>query len=206
MEPPPSKKRKQFERTESMVPKQLKTYVNKAIKRRAEWKYHDVAVSGTASSGAFYGLNLLAIPQNATVNGRVGDKVQIQKVEWFWETRPGDNFNSVRHLLFVNNNNLTGGAGAAITSLTGPVDPDAGKVILDQNYSVWFVAADGATAQAEIIKYFRGKKKIVRNLLFASGVTAEPVNWKMGFQFHSDSAALPNPGVTGYIRIWFTDM
>ena len=81
----PPKKRKTYESRDDSrvtVPKQVKAYVNKAIRNATELKYIDFVISGTASTSGAYTAFLDAIALGTSYNQRVGDHVKFRRMEW----------------------------------------------------------------------------------------------------------------------------
>lgn len=120
---------------------------------------------------------------------------------------PGDNENVCRTMIFTykpGGNSVPTGT-PAIPALLGPVKVREGFIphkdwVTEQR----FAPVDGSTsATVSINKYYRGYIRCNRTINYAG--TAYPVTNSMYLQLHSDSIAPPNPGITGYFRVYFKD-
>lgn len=188
------------------VPKKVKQYVRKAIAGSEETKYLDVPISGTASSTTFYGLALTnAIAQGVSRSNRIGAKIKVLGMRYLVEVDPGDNQNVVRLLMLRYRPGGTGGTTiSAISSLQGAINTDTYSPYLDKIHEARFAPVDGSTsATVSINRYYRGYIRVGRVLNF--GVGTSSVQNSIFLQFHSDSAIAPNPGVQGFVRIYFKD-
>ena len=205
----PPKKRKTYEpeydvgATYVTVPKQVKSYVNRAIRKATELKYIDFAINGTATTTATYEVRLNTIGVGTGYNQRIGDSVKLRRIEWDLQVQAGDNFNVTRTLIGACRNSTY--PPVPLSALTSGTNPDFGPYLLDKKNFVRFIAADGSSGtQITEIQFIKGARKMKHHLQFNVGsLTAS--NWNIYIQFHSDSAVIPNPSLVGNVRIWFTD-
>ena len=205
----PPKKRKTYESRDDSriaVPRQVKAYVNKAIRNASEVKYRDYVINGTASTTSAYTVFLDSIALGTGYNGRIGDQIKLRKVEWDIRVVPGDNFNFTRTIIGLTRDSNHGSFPAPITSLDSGTDPTFGPYLLDRKLYNQFQPVDGsnATTVGEY-KFIKGSKKLNHNFQYSQAGN-NPSNWMFYFQFHSDSSLTPHPGVYGNIRVYFTDM
>lgn len=204
-----NKKRKTYESrsdagaTFVAVPKQVKSYVNQAIRKATELKYIDFDINGTASTLGTYQVRLNTIGVGTGYNQRIGDSVKLRRIEWDLEVQAGDNFNITRTIIGACRNSTY--PPVPIATLYGGTNPDFGPYLLDKKNFVRFFPVDGSsTTQVAEIQFIKGARKMKHHLQFNSGsLTAS--NWNIYIQFHSDSTLIPNPGIKGNVRIWFTD-
>ena len=84
----PPKKRKTYESSSDAgatyiaIPKQVKSYVNRAIRKATELKYIDFDINGTASTTGTYQVKLNTIGVGTSYNQRIGDSVKLRRIEW----------------------------------------------------------------------------------------------------------------------------
>lgn len=198
------KKRKAY--TPRAVPKNIQQYVRKAITRAAEMKFYDVAISGTASSTTYYTLNLLQIPSGTSPSQRVGDEVRVHRIKGQFQVQPGDNYNAYRIIISANQNNLPNTVGAIGSLLQAYPDPNYDPILMDAVGMVQYSAAVGSgTEQTMWAKNYKIDRKVNWKLKYAGAATANPINRQLWFQFHADSVAIPNPGIYGVFRVYYTD-
>ena len=203
-----NKKRKTYEPEQDTgvtyvsVPKQVKSYVNRAIRKATELKYIDFAINGTASTSGTYQVKLNTIGVGTGYNQRIGDSVKLRRIEWDLQVQAGDNFNITRTIIGACRNSTY--PPVPLGALTSGTNPDFGPYLLDKKNFVRHFPADGNSGTNCRNQFIKGSKKIKHHLQFNVGsLTAS--NWNIYIQFHSDSALLPNPSIKGYVRIWFTD-
>lgn len=199
-------KKRKLNPVAAKIPKSIKTYVKKAIIKDAEMKYFDTVANNTASSTTFYALDLLAIPQGVTENNRIGDAIRVHKVKWNLEVEPGDNYNLCRFLLTANQTRTQISTSSLVGALrtSGPSD-NAEPIWMDKFITPKYVAADGGTAQAMVPIVLQGERKVNWIIRYPGSGTQNPMNRNFFFQLHSDSVAVPHPGIYGYFRVYFTD-
>jgi len=189
------------------IPKSIKTYVKKAIIKDAEMKFFDTLANNTASSTTFYGLDLLAIPQGTSENNRIGDAIRVHKVKWNLEVQPGDSYNTCRFVWSANQTRTQVSTSSLVGALriSGPSD-NAEPIWMDKFITPKYVAADGSTTATSMVPIvIQGERKVNWVVRYPSAGTQNPMNRNFFFQLHSDSIAPPNPGIYGYVRVYFTD-
>ena len=204
-----NKKRKTYEPKQDTgatfvaVPKQVKTYVQRAIQRSTELKFIDFDINGTASTSGTYQVKLNTIGLGTGYNQRIGDSVKLRRIEWDLQVEAGDNYNITRTIIGACRNSTY--PPVPLGTLHGGTNPDFGPYLLDKKNFVKFTPADGSTGtQITEIQFIKGARKIKHHLHFNVGSLTSS-NWNIYVQFHSDSALTPNPGIKGYVRIWYTD-
>ena len=204
----PPKKRKTYESQDDSrvaVPKQVKAYVNRAIRNATEVKYVDFVINGTASTSGSYTAFLDAIALGTAYNQRVGDHVKFRRMEWDLRVVPGDNFNFTRCIIGATRDSTHTGIPGAITSLDSGTDPTFGPYLLDRKLYTQFKPVDGSTnTTVGEYKFIKGAKKLNHSVQYPQSGN-NPSNWMFYFQFHSDSTLIPHPGVYGNIRVYYTD-
>ena len=205
----PPKKRKTYESSSDTgatyiaIPKQVKSYVNRAIRKATELKYIDFDINGTASTTGTYQVKLNTIGVGTGYNQRIGDSVKLRRIEWDLQVQAGDNFNVTRTIIGACRNATY--PPVPLSSLTSGTNPDFGPYLLDKKNFVKFTPADGSTGtQITEIQFIKGSRKMKHHLQFNVG-SLTSTNWNIYLQFHSDSALVPHPSIKGYVRIWFTD-
>lgn len=200
------KKRKFVTMTPSpKVSAAVKQYVTKRLKKIGELKYWDVSIGGTASSVAMLSYDLLQVTQGSGQANRIGDKINVKKIDWNLSLQPGDDYNNCRMILFTDKENVTA-TGTVITSLYGSPNPNV-KLIVDKFVTPKYLSAVGnAAGQAMVPVHVSGSKEVDWIVNYPSGAGTNPSDRQLAFQFHSDSVAIPNPGAYGYVRVWFTDV
>lgn len=185
----------------------VKRYVKRVVNKAEETKYIDVLPNITASSVTFGYVDLLGgISQGTSIANRIGDKIKLIGIRYLLQLLPGDNENVCRTLLL---NYVKGGAASsapsALQTLLGPVTTRSSFVVYkDWVHEARYVPVDGSTSTTvSLNKYYQGFIKL--NKIINYGGTANPVTNTMMLQLHSDSLAAPNPGITGYFRVYFKD-
>lgn len=200
-----SKKRK-FNPGTTPVPKAIKQYVQRAIRASEELKFFDTPISGTATSASYYGLDLLKVPQGASQNQRIGDEIKVKKIEMHVNFQAGDDWNRMRFLILTNPTTQPDSTTSAISSLRTTAPTENSHVLRDHWFTMaWRPTTGNSAAQSPGDSYLWFSKKVNWNCKFATGGTASPLNRQLYFQLHSDSTIVPNPGVQGYARVYFTD-
>lgn len=200
----PWRKRKFIQVTPNVSPA-VRNYVSKRLKRVGELKYWDVSIGGTASSVAMLSYDLLQVTQGTGQANRIGDKINVKKIDWNISMQPGDDYNNCRMILFTDKENVTA-TGTVITSLYGSPNPNV-QLIVDKMVTPKYLSAVGnAAGQAMVPVHVSGTKKVDWIVNYPSGAGTNPGDRQLAFQFHSDSVAIPNPGAYGYVRVWFTDV
>ena len=122
-----NKKRKTYEPEQDTgvtfvaVPKQVKTYVQRAIQRSTELKYIDFAISGTASTTGTYQVRLNTIGVGTGYNERIGDSVKLRRIEWDLQVQAGDNYNITRTIIGACRTSTY--PPVPLTALTGGTNP-----------------------------------------------------------------------------------
>jgi len=201
-----TKKRKLAVTTKIPVPRNIRQYVNRAINRNEELKYFDTILNNTASSVSFLGYDLLRIPQGVTRNTRVGDVVRIKRVQIKCEIQPGDHYNLTRFLVGTNVGAVPNSTSGIISALRTSGTTDDTSIWTDKFAVPFYQAAVGNAAdQAMRPVEFNLDRKVNWLVNFFSSATADPQNRQLWIQFHSDSVAIPHPGIYGYARVWYTD-
>ncbi len=189
------------------VPASVKRYVRQVVSSSEETKIWSTDISITASSLAYGYANLLNVPQSVAANNRVGNKIRVKKVRVHLFTRPGDNYNTTRLLIWKTPFAADASTSTVLSSLPGAPAIQFNPYLKTDKWLVpKFVAVDGNTAnQAEDQPAFYADFDMDLLVQYASGSTSIPINCAIGLQFHSDSAAIPNPGLYGYVSVYFTD-
>ena len=129
----PPKKRKTFDpssddgATYITVPKQVKSYVNRAIRKATELKYIDFAINGTASTTGTYQERLNTIGVGTGYNQRIGDSVKLRRIEWDLQVQAGDNFNITRTIIAACRNSTY--PPLPLSSLTSGTNPAFGPYL-----------------------------------------------------------------------------
>lgn len=189
-------------RKPTRISKGVKEYVKRAINTDEETKYVDVPVNITASSlGYGYVDFTAAIAQGTSRSNRIGAKIRLLGMRYMFRAEPGDNTNEVRILMLARKQGGTMNTASAIGSLTGPINTDtyhAYRDIWTQLHYIGLVAVDIYQR-----KYYRGYIPVNRTLNYGTG--ADAITNSLGVQLHSDSSAVPNPGIVGNVRVYFKD-
>lgn len=200
-----SKKRK-LNPVAAKIPKSIKSYVSKRLTNNAEMKYHDVVVNNTASSASFLAQNLLDVPQGTTETNRIGDKIRVHRVKWQISCQPGDNYNLCRFMISANTTRTQVSTTSLIGALyTTPPTDNADPMWVDQFLYPCYLAADGAAGTAMRPITLKGDRKVNWVIHYPTAATQAPMNRNFFYQFHSDSAVVPHPGLQGWFRVYFTD-
>lgn len=183
-----------------------KKYVKRVLNANIETKYVDITVSGTATSSAFYALQLTnSISQGTSRGNRIGARIKVTGLRYLLEVQPGDNENVCRTFMAAYRpGGTTGSTASIIPALLGMANTDTFRIHKDFLHEARFTPVDGSTsATVGINKYYRGFIPLKYRLNYGAG--ASSVENALLLQFHSDSAIAPNPGITGQIRIYFKD-
>jgi len=209
VKPSPNKKRKTFtpKKTKSLaVSPAVKSYVNRAIARNEELKFFDTAINGTASSVSYLGVDLLKVAQGVTQQNRIGDIINVKRIQMKINFQPGDDWNRLRFLVATNPTTQPDSTTSLISSLRTTAPTENSVIWLDKWLTLHYGSTKGATNdQYPADQYLSVDKAVNWKIHYASGATANPLNRQLYLQLHSDSTILPNPGIQGYVRIWFTD-
>lgn len=184
----------------------VRRYVKRVVSAAEETKYLDIDVTTTASSTTFGAVNIAgAIAQGTSRSNRIGSKIKVIGVRYLIELTAGDNENVCRLLLLQYKPGGNGPATiSAIPSLIGPVNTDTYRPMFDRIAEPHFAPVDGNSGSTiSVNRYYRGYIKMNKMLNFGTG--SQPVTDSMYIQLHSDSLAVPNPGIRGFVRIYFKD-
>ena len=131
-----NKKRKTYESEQDSgatyiaVPKQVKSYVNRAIRKATELKYIDFDINGSASTTGTYQVRLNTIGVGTGYNQRIGDSVKLRRIEWDLDVQAGDNFNITRTIIGACRNSTY--PPLPLATIYGGTNPDFGPYILDK--------------------------------------------------------------------------
>lgn len=183
----------------------VKRYVKRTLNTASETKYYDIAINGTASSTTMYAVNLLNIGTGNGAGQRIGNKIRVLGFRWFLEKTPGDETNVGRILFLRSNTGASAASTLAISTLLGPVDTRLCKVYKDIISQTIFQEVD-SDEFAALKKMYKGYIRINANATWQAGGVSLPIKYNYVLQFHSDSAIIPNPGIVGWVRVYFKDL
>lgn len=201
-----SKKRKVNPVPIAPIPRAIKQYVQRAIRNNEELKFFDTSMNGSANSASYLGQDFLKVPQGVTQNQRIGDQIKVHKVEVHMNFQPGDDWNRMRFLVLTNPTTSPDSTTSAIATLRTSAPTENSQVLRDHWFTLKYEPTTGNSgAQAPADQYLHMVKKVNWLVKYATNTTANPLNRQFYAELHSDSTILPNPGVQGYARVWFTD-
>lgn len=184
--------------------------VKKVIMSASETKYVDINTDTSASSSSFgwdQFNSASAIGVGAGRNNRIGNKIKIIGMSYFYRIYPGDYFNECRFLLINRKDGVDINATSAITILQGPTNTESFKILKDNHVQVYYQPyQSGSSTVVPIFKFIKGKVKLNMNVTYDPTQNNPAEGGMLGFQFHSDSAGTPHPSIKGYCRIYFKDL
>lgn len=188
----------------------LKKMVKRVIDSRLETKYVDLDIGGTASTSGIHFVNFnspTAITQGTGNNQRIGNRIKLLGFRYQIEANAGDNFNVCRLMFLHRFSGASLGANpVAITALLGPVNTDAFRVLRDYLTELRYVPVNGAVdASVPQSKFYKGYIKFPKIIEYTPGASDPTRGGMVGLQFHSDSTLAPNPGIGGYVRLYYKD-
>lgn len=106
---------------------------------------------------------------------------------------------------------LQGSTGARTDDMKQPRNEDFTtildkRIVLKQYYSGAAAAAAAGSSTPEV-KWFKRKikSKVMRKVFFQGDSANADIRNAIGVYIFSDSSAIPNPTVSGTIRLWYTD-
>ena len=184
---------------------------NRQIAKKAETKYRGFNINDApTTSGIFTLINSIA---NGTGDSdRVGDSIYMKSVIFNFYTSIGDSLNTVRAIIFqwlddsvptLPDVLQSGIATDAIVSLYNH-DNLFGKkmnILYDKNYTM----VSGANNERQVDSGML-TKLAPRKVHYPGSGSAIPDNNRLYLLTLSDSAAVPNPGLNGFIRVRYNDM
>lgn len=181
----------------------------KVMARNVETKFIDIPISGTASTTGLYGVDFITAALysvGAGSNNRIGNKIKVLGARYMLEVNPGDNFNVYRLLMIKRSDCELISTSIVLSSLLGAVDTHQCSVVRDIIQQVRFAPVAGSTSDTVgLRKFYKGYVKLNRTIEFTGALNTPTRGCTLGLQFHSDSALVPHPGLTGYVRVYYKD-
>lgn len=196
----------------------------KAMKRVAQQDYKvlnfaSLSVGFNYDSGAGYVNHATSIVPGTSISARLGNEIRLKRLRWNYTFLAGDNYNVCRFLIVrgksvgaVPTSNSTMAANI-LSGFTGnaqvhaPVDKTMWDTLHEEYFEVHYAPVDGSTsATTQIPHTTRGEVDLGNVLLRYSQQSSTVITGKqVVLLFVSDSIVAPNPTVTGYSAIEFTE-
>lgn len=186
------------------MPRRRKNFskaVQKIIDRNVETKTHVLQYSTTIMDPGRSPLDnsLVELTQGDTQSGRDGNEVRIKSVQGDFFITGADSTNSIRVILYKPKN-VSDSLSADAIDFNGTPDLDKYVILRD-----WLVCTNSTGAMCKRLrfkKFFRGSGMSCR-YTGSSGTTI--TTNKLSLYMVSDSGAISDPGVEGYVRVRYKD-
>ena len=207
------------------VPKEVKSYVQKAIDANTENKYKVFSlVTQHGSIASTWGETVLTtVAQGIAKEQRIGNKIRVKSLEIKGVICQGSNellsddaFNVVRMVVGTYSGTTLTPLATAARGMNDPIRKDylSANGLLRKKYVDKYIplmvtgteqgAGDGYTPQLKTVKYYKQWKKGI-TIQFSNDTTNYP-NTNLVVSFLSDSVAVTHPGfIAGYMVMTFED-